>query len=288
MVQTGQTDLGTPRVFVEFDDPTDRRRRFRCDLTWLTSSWTCIYGQGCKSIFAAVPEGGCCVIGAHFSGEADRDRVAVVVDRLDETLWQHHPGSTSVDAWSEVLTDGEVSVTKTRIVDGACIFLNRTGFGTGAGCAMHWLGEREGLDHVTVMPEACWQLPIRRADRFLEHPDGSSQVEVTITEYDRRSWGPGGHELDWFCTNAPEAHVGREPVFRSNRAELVALMGEEAYAELAVRADAHLAAVKAARAPGQRALLPLLVHPATLAAQATRPVPSSAPPPPPRKAKRRR
>jgi hypothetical protein len=247
----------------------------------------CIYGQGCKSIFAAVPEGGCCVIGAHFANDADRDRVAAVVSRLDESTWQHHPGSTAVDAWSEVLAEGEVTVTKTRVVDGACIFLNRTGFGTGAGCAMHWLGAREGLDHVTVMPEACWQLPIRRADRLLEHPDGSKQVEVTITEYDRRSWGPGGHELDWFCTNAPEAHVGREPVFRSNRAELVALMGEEAYAELAVRADAHLAAVKAARAPGQRALLPLLVHPATLAAQASRVVPSSAPPPP-RKAKRRR
>lgn len=284
MVQSGQTDLGTPRVFVEFDDPTDRRRRFRCDLTWLTSRWTCIYGRGCRSIFAAVPDGGCCVIGAHLASDADRDRVAAVVDRLDPALWQHHPGSTAVEAWSEVVTEGEVSVTRTKVVDGACIFLNRSGSGTGAGCAMHWLGEREGLDHVAVMPEACWQLPIRRVDRLLEHPDGTRQVEVTITEYDRRSWGPGGHELDWFCSNAPEAHVGREPLFRSGRAELVALMGEEAYAELVLRAEAHLTAVKAARAPAQRALLPLLVHPATLAAQADRP----APPPPPRTAGRTR
>jgi hypothetical protein len=129
-------------VFVEFDDPTDRRRRFRCDLTWLMSSWLCIYAQGCKSMFAAVPEGGCCVIVAHFANDADRDRVAAVVSLLGESTWQHHPGSTAVDAWSESLTEGEVSVTKTRVVDGACIFLHRTGFGTGAGCAMHWLGAR--------------------------------------------------------------------------------------------------------------------------------------------------
>ena len=35
---------------------------------------------------------------------------------------------------------------------------------------------------------------------------------ATIAEYDRRGWGPGGHDLDWFCSGSPEAHVGREPV----------------------------------------------------------------------------
>ena len=44
-------------------------------------------------------------------------------------------------------------------------------------------------------------------------------------------------------------------------------MGEPAYAELELRCEAHLASVKAARNAYSRKLLPLLVHPATLAAQ---------------------
>ena len=97
-------------------------------------------------------------------------------------------------------------------------------------------------------------------------PDDSTYLEVTIGEYDRRGWGPGGHDLDWYCSANPQAHVGREPVYRSSRAELVELMGEPAYAELVVRCEAHLKAVRAARSVGSRQLLPLLVHPATLAA----------------------
>jgi hypothetical protein len=115
----------------------------------------------------------------------------------------------------------------------------------------------------------CWQLPIRRTYRNVELPDESSYLEVTITEYDRRGWGPGGHDLDWYCSGNPAAHVGREPVYRSNSAELRELMGAAAYDELVIRCEAHLVAVKSARTSrsrGARRLLPLLVHPATLAA----------------------
>ena len=59
------------------------------------------------------------------------------------------------------------------------------------------------------------------------------------------------------------AHVGAEPVYRSNRAELTALMGGAAYAELVLRCEAHLDTVKRARSAGARQLIPLLVHPAT-------------------------
>jgi hypothetical protein len=93
---------------------------------------------------------------------------------------------------------------------------------------------------------------------------------VTITEYDRRGWGPGGHDLDWYCSGNPDAHVGEKPVYLSNSAELRELMGSAGYDELVVRCDAHLEAVRAARkakSAGSRKLLPLLVHPATLAAQ---------------------
>jgi hypothetical protein len=47
-------------------------------------------------------------------------------------------------------------------------------------------------------------------------------------------------------------------------------MGEAAYAELVVRCEAHLASVKAARNTYSRKMLPLLVHPATIEAEANR------------------
>ena len=122
----------------------------------------------------------------------------------------------------------------------------------------------------------CWQLPIRRTYRDVELPDGTSYLEVSIGEYDRRGWGPGGHELDWYCSGSPDAHTAPDPVYVSERAGLIELMGEAGYAELAERCEAHLALVAAATpakgaagppSPGGRDLLPLLVHPATLAAR---------------------
>ncbi|CCH77134.1 conserved hypothetical protein [Nostocoides japonicum T1-X7] len=255
-----ETPLDQARIWVEFTDPADEGQRFRCDLTWLTSNWTCIFGSGCRGIYADRPDDGCCTLGAHFTDEEDLERVKKVAKELGPDEWQHHPGSTKPKAW----TEPEDGATKTKVVDGACIFLNRPGFPAGAGCALHQHAILTGVPPHTVKPDVCWQLPTRRSYRTVELPDESSYLEITITEYDRRGWGPGGHDLDWYCSGNPEAHVGREPVFRSNRDELVALMGEAAYAELVVRCEAHLTAVKAARRNGSRKLLPLLVHPATL------------------------
>ena len=43
-----EVSLDFPRSFVEFIDPADDNQLFRCDLTWLTSRWLCIYGNGCE------------------------------------------------------------------------------------------------------------------------------------------------------------------------------------------------------------------------------------------------
>lgn len=256
-----ETPLDIPRIWVEFTDPADEGQRFRCDLTWLTSNWTCIFGSGCPGIYAERPDDGCCTLGAHFTDREDVDRVHRVVTELGQDQWQHHPGSTRRSAWT-TKADGS---RMTTVVDGACIFLNRPGFPAGAGCALHQHAVLTGQAPHTAKPDVCWQLPIRRLYRTVERPDDTSYLEVTITEYDRRTWGPGGHDLDWYCSGADEAHVAREPVYRSCRAELTELMGEPAYDELSVRCAAHLASVKAARTVRGRRMLPLLVHPATLA-----------------------
>jgi hypothetical protein len=149
----------------------------------------------------------------------------------------------------EVDEDGE---RKTRVVDGACVFLNRPGFAGGTGCALHSLAIRLGEHFVQTKPDVCWQLPIRRTYRTVEEPDGTSHLEITIAEYQRSGWGPGGHDLDWYCSGNTEAHVAAEPVYVSSMAELVELMGRPAYDELARHCAAHLRSRNA-----------LAIHPAT-------------------------
>jgi hypothetical protein len=91
-------------------------------------------------------------------------------------------------------------------------------------------------------PDVCWQLPVRRSFREVERPDGTSYTEVTIAEYDRRGWGPGGHDLDWYCTGNTEAHVATDPVYVSYAPELTELMGAEAYSQLVGHCATHLSA----------------------------------------------
>ncbi|MEU1164952.1 hypothetical protein ABZ372_32215, partial [Streptomyces sp. NPDC005921] len=63
--------LDFARAWVEFPDPADDEQVFRCDLTWLTSRWNCIFGSGCQGIQAGRADDGCCTLGAHFSDEDD-------------------------------------------------------------------------------------------------------------------------------------------------------------------------------------------------------------------------
>lgn len=237
-----EVDLDFPRAWVEFTNPADADEVLRCDLTWLTSSYTCIFGSGCAGIYADAPDVGCCTLGAHFADKADESRTAGFVAQLTEDEWQFKPvAPLRTRDWVEKDDDGE---RKTRVieVDGqrACVFQNRPGSRQGAGCALHILAMKQGRSHVETKPDVCWQLPIKRSFRNVERQDGSSYLEVTITEYDRRGWGPGGHDLDWYCSGNTEAHVGVEPVYISHEAELVALMGRAAYDELLAHCDLHL------------------------------------------------
>ncbi|GAB3588007.1 hypothetical protein [Calidifontibacter terrae] len=258
-----ETPLRTPRIWAEFDNPGDATERFRVDLTWLTSSYTCIFGSGCEGIYADRPDDGCCTLGAHFSDKNDLRNVKKAAKNLGPDEWQFYDEGRSKRGW----TEQEDDATKTRVVEGACIFLNRPGFPAGAGCALHQHALAEGIEPHTIKPDVCWQLPIRREFREVALTDDSTYTEVSIGEYDRRGWGPGGHELDWYCSGNPQAHVGAQPLYLSSAGELQHLMGAAGYAQLVERCEAHLAAVTAARASGNRKMLPLLVHPATLAAQ---------------------
>ena len=225
-VSVPEVALDFPRAFVEFADPGDADQRYRIDLTWLTSRWTCIFGSGCMGIYADRPDDGCCTLGAHFSDKADERRVKTFVKLLTTDDWQLHDVGSRRSAWVETDGDGE---RKTAIHEGACIFLNRSGFAGGEGCSLHSWALRHDRHPLETKPDVCWQLPLRRRFREVDRGDATSYTEVTITEYDRRAWGEGGHDLDWYCSGNTEAHVGAEPVYESYRLELVEMMGQPAY-----------------------------------------------------------
>jgi hypothetical protein len=113
----------------------------------------------------------------------------------------------------------------TRLVDGACIFLNRPGFDAGAGCALHQAALRRGREPLELKPDVCWQLPLRREDTV----DEAGHVTSTVRQWDRKHWGPGGDEFHWWCTESPEAFVGRERVHDAMAAELRELVGATVY-----------------------------------------------------------
>jgi hypothetical protein len=248
-VRVPEVPLTFAREWVEFVDPADGEQIIRADLTWLTSRYICIYGNGCKGIEASMPNAGCCVHGAHFSAKSDEKRVRKSVAKLTPETWQRFS-----EEWVEKDSDGD---RKTKVVDGACIFNNDIDFPGGSGCALHHLAAAEGVSHVVTKPDVCWQLPLRRTYDTVELANGEENQVMVIGEYDRPGWGDGGHDFDWYCTGNTEAHVADQPLYLTSRDELVELMGEAAYAHLVELCDAR-EAIKAARP-----LLPLVtVHPA--------------------------
>ncbi|HWA67489.1 MAG TPA: hypothetical protein VG899_14100 [Mycobacteriales bacterium] len=231
-----EVDLDFPRQWVEFADPADADQIFRCDLTWLLSRWTCIFGNGCKGIVKGRKDDGCCTHGAHFSDKADEKKTKKYAKALSAEEWQYRD-----EGLKNGVTELEDGAAKTRVYKGACVFLNRPGFPGGQGCALHLHALNIGKNPLVTKPDVCWQLPIRRTYDKRVRPDDTEVQVVSIGEYDRRGWGPGGHDLNWYCTGATEAHVGEEPVYVSNAPELIELMGQPAYDVLAEICEANLA-----------------------------------------------
>lgn len=222
-----EVDPDFPREWLELPDPADPDHVFRCDLTWLLSSWTCLFGNGCHGVVEGGGDDGCCSHGAYLSDKDDERRVRAAVRSLTRETWQQHGRGRA--HWVEE-EDGRA---KTRVVDGACVFHNRPGFPGGHGCALHALALREGRHPMETKPDVCWQLPVRRAEEWVQRPDETQVLVTTISEFDRRGWGPGGHDLHWWCTSSPEAHTGRTRLYESYESELVGLMGRPAYDALA-------------------------------------------------------
>jgi len=209
-----------------FEDP-DELRIWMFDVTFLMSSWTCIFGQGCKGVLdqdATEMMQGCCSYGAHFSDKKDLARVKKAAKTLTKGQWQFKGIGTKNGITRE--EDGE---TLTALVDDACVFLNRPGFEGGPGCALHRAAIERDVPHLLLKPDVCWQLPLRQVDLMDEN---TGYLTSMITQWERKHWGPAGEEFHWWCTDAPEAFVGAVPAYEGLREELLAMTSETVFAAL--------------------------------------------------------
>jgi hypothetical protein len=214
--------------WVSFEDP-EEDRTWVFDVTFLLSAWTCIYGHGCQGVLTGPAEHleqGCCSYGAHFIDDDDLAAVEAAAARLRKDQWQFRAKGKRGGI---VGTDDEGART-TRVVDGACIFLNRPGFKGGVGCALHVAALEAEERPLDWKPDVCWQLPLRLEERTDDH----GHVTSFVREWKRRDWGAGGHEFHWWCTESPDAFRGRRPVYQYLEDELVELVGAPVY-DLLVR-----------------------------------------------------
>ena len=201
---------------------------YEFDLTFLTSNWQCIFGDGCLGVLtepAEELEQGCCSYGAHFVDKDDRKRVAKAAARLTEEQWQFKAKAEKKGGPIHRNDDDEWV---TRRVKGACIFANRPDFAGGAGCALHAAALEAGERPIDWKPQVCWQVPLR----FDEVTDDLGHTTILLREWKRRDWGEGGQEFHWWCTETGEAFGDHRPVFETLADEIAELIGDEAYAHL--------------------------------------------------------
>jgi hypothetical protein len=161
---------------------------WRFDRSFLMSRWTCIWGRGCLGIR---PEPaphlghGCCSLGADLDGDDEARRISALAATLGPEIFEHHAEAGQGGIFADATRSS------TRVVNGACIFLNRPGFAGGAGCALHLAALEADESPIDWKPSVCWQLPIK-VD--WEPGDGGCEV-ATLRAWQRRDWGSDGEVM---------------------------------------------------------------------------------------------
>ncbi len=224
------------REWVTIGDPSDEHRRYTFDVSFLLAGYACIFGAGCAGVHpgAQDPAIGCCVHGAYLNDDDDADELErIAAHELDASTMQLHALAEG-DGVLETDDEGEVH---TRVVDGGCIFANRSGFAAGEGCALHHLAARRGEHHMTYKPTVCWQVPLHRTIEEQVANDGLTLEIHTIAAFERGHWGEGGADFAWWCLDDSTAFTSRRPLYRSMERELRTMVGDDVYAELAAYLD---------------------------------------------------
>jgi hypothetical protein len=216
----------------EMEEIHDGDTIWRFDRGFLESRWACLWGRGCLGIGPEPAEHlglGCCSIGADLGDEDEGRMISALAATLAPVRFEHHAEAVAGGIFSDSAR------THTRVVDGACIFLNRPGFGGGAGCALHLEAIAASESPIEWKPSVCWQLPIK-----VDWEEGTDDTEVaTVRRWTRRDWGNDGATMAWCCTEGSLAYGGDRAVIDSLGPELEAIVGPEVYVELRQRIKGH-------------------------------------------------
>jgi hypothetical protein len=226
--------LGPHKELVSFRDPASPEQVWTFDVTFMTSTYGCTFGQGCATENGI---GRCCVLGVGLWWDEDDRKTCKAVEKrirariaeLDDDDWQLK--AEAEQRGGAVKRSGGKPMT--RVVDGGCILHNRSDFPGGAGCALHRAALRRGERPIDWKPRTCWMVPLMRE----ELDDGSFLVRAvrhTDWSHDSKS-----EPLDWWCVDDAANYAGGEPVYRTLREELVELCGEAVYSALAEYLDAR-------------------------------------------------
>lgn len=198
---------------------------WRFDRNFLMSNWTCIWGRGCRGILPEAAEQlghGCCSVGADLGDLDEAMNVSAHAAILRPDQFQRHAEAASDGIFSDHTR------LHTRVVHGACIFLNSPDFAGGAGCALHIAAAAFDESPIDWKPSVCWQLPVH-----VDWRERDEHTEIaTVRRWTRADWGAEGVSMAWCCTEEPEAYVGEVPVVESLAEELTAMVGEPVYVEL--------------------------------------------------------
>ena len=210
-----------PTIIAITTDDTE----WRFDRTFLESNWTCIWGRGCLGILDEPAEElgqGCCSVGAEFGDMDEAMLVSAMAAMIEPSMFQFASEAAESGIFSD---DRRIN---TRVIDGACIFLNRPGFSGGAGCALHLAATDAGESPLHWKPSVCWQLPIRVDWEPLE----GGRERATLRRWSRADWGDEGTTMAWCCTEGDRAYVGDARVIDSLAEELQGITGTEVFVEL--------------------------------------------------------
>ena len=215
-----------PERFEEFVDPVDGTR-WRVDMGFLASGWTCIWGDGCQGILAEPApdlQQGCCSVGAELLDEQEAMLITALAASIEPERFEYADRAREHGIFRDDRRD------HTALVDGACIFFNRPGFEGGVDCALHLQALADGERPLDVKPAVCWQLPLKVDDG----PDGGR----TLRRWRRADWGDDA-DLAWCCTEEPDAYRSGAPTAVQLGDEIRALVGPEVAVMIGDRIDAQ-------------------------------------------------
>ena len=91
------------REWVTIPVPGKERKQWQIDVTFLMSSWRCIFGQGCQGVLTEpAPEliQGCCSYGAHESEKKVKEHVEKLAKRLGDDEWQFKSIGLKKGVWA--------------------------------------------------------------------------------------------------------------------------------------------------------------------------------------------